>query len=277
MLKSHFAGRPLLLFPAFQVTLQVIQIAGGHLDVRIDPQGLLIVLHGGLQLLGVLVHSADIVVSPSETRFFIEGQLEITDSLVMPLQETVDQTHVVIFHGPRRRGTHRLFQITHRILIISQAGLHFTQAVGGQVIHGIQIDSLLQGIQRVCIVFEPEMRLAQLGIVSGFAPIVLGQGVQRRDHFFPGTPNLINPYQGLVRLLIRGIQLQRSFSHFDGRAVLPGIGKNHTQITESTHMFGILPHRLLEQLLRSLVIPVLRLLDALVVGGRGVRGYHVIH
>ena len=97
-------------------------------------QSLLIILHSRLQLIGILVHGADIIVSISEPRLLIDGHLEIADGLVMTFQITVDQTHVVIFHGPGRRGTQGLLQVTHGVLIISRTGLHFTQAVGGHVI-----------------------------------------------------------------------------------------------------------------------------------------------
>ena len=120
------------------------------------------------------------------------------------------------------------------------------------------------------------MRLAQLGMISGVVPIVLGQGVQRRDHFFPGTPGFVNPHQSLIRPLIIGIQLQHFFSRSDGATVLPFAGIHLAQIAESVYVFGILLQGFFEQTLSPVVLPFPGLLDALIVGCRSVSGHYVI-
>lgn len=194
----------------------------------------------------------------------------------MSFQVTVDQSHVVIFHGPRWCGTQGLFQITHRALIISQAGLHFTQAVSGDIVHGTQIDCLLQGLFCFLIVLEPKMSFTQFGKVPGVVRVVLGQGAQRSNHLLPGTPDFINPRQYLVCFFIGRVQFQRFISRLDGAVVMFVIGIDHTQVAESAHMFGILLHCPLEQLLRSSVVPFARLLDSLVVGSSGVSGHQII-
>ncbi len=99
-------------------------------------QRLLIIFHSRLQLIGVLVHGANIIVSRGESRLLIDSHLEITDGVVMALQITVHQTHVVILHSPGRCGTHGLFHIAHRVFIVSHAGLHFTQTISGGIVPG---------------------------------------------------------------------------------------------------------------------------------------------
>ena len=77
----------------------------------------------------------------------------MANGLIVPLQVTVHQTHVVIFHGARRDGMKRLLHVTDGAFVIPEARLHLAQPVGGEVVRGIQIDRLLQGVQCRFIVF----------------------------------------------------------------------------------------------------------------------------
>ena len=170
-----------------------------------------------------------------------------------------------------------LFQVTHRAVVISSAGLGFTQAVGGHIVRGIQIDRLLQGGHCGFVLFEAVIRLTQLGVIFGVAPLTLYQGIQGVDHFFPGTLGLVYPDHDPVGSLMSGGQLKRLLSRLDGLPVLPLAGINMAQIAEGIHVLRVLLQGFPEQVLGPVVFPIHGLLNALLVNFAGISGDQVIH